>query len=127
MKAFLLAAFALLLCAPARAALSSQAEAYMKSIGLNPQSKEVMLADADGVIETTYENDPAEYSLDQLALGKKKNGLMAFIGTRVFIARLKKDFATTNIPTVNYDPLYLTVDERALVGRKFAERFKKKG
>lgn len=127
MKTFPLAALALLLCAPVRAALSPQAEAYLKSIGLDPKSKEVMLADADGVIVTTYEEDSAEYSLDQLALGKKKNGSRAFVGTRVFVARLKEDFARTNIPTANYDPLYLTVDERALVGRKFAERFKKKG
>ena len=127
MKFLPFAALAFLLCAPARATLSPQAEAYMKSIGLDPRSKDVMLADADGVIVTTYEGDPAEYSLDQLALGRKKNGVRAFVGTRVFIARIKEDYARTNIPTANYDPLYLTNDERALVGRKFAERFRKKG
>lgn len=126
MKGFPLVALALLLCAPAHAALSEPASAFLKSIGLDPLSKDVALAEADGLIQTTYEDDAAEYSLDQLAVGKKKNGVLAFIGARTFISRLKADYARTSIPTSNYDPLYLTQEERALVGRKFAERFKKK-
>lgn len=126
MKGFPLVALALLLCAPAHAELSGHAKTFLTSIGIDLASKDVLLAEADGVIQTTYEDDSAEYSLDQLAVGGKKNGVLAFIGARTFIARLKADFARTSIPTSNYDPLYLTVDERTLVGRKFAERFKKK-
>lgn len=126
MKGFPLVALALLLSAPAHAALSEPAIAFIKSIPLDPLAKDVVLAEADGVIQTTYEDDPNEYSLEQLAIGRKKNGVLAFIGARNFIARLKADFARTSIPTSNYDPLYLTETERDLVGRKFAERFKKK-
>lgn len=126
MKTLSLAALAILLCTTARAALTPPAEAFLVSIGLNPQSEEVLAAEAEGVIATMENGDYAEFSLEERALAKRKNGVLAFIHTRKFIGQLKENFAGTSIPTVNYDPLYLTVEERALVGRKFAERFKKK-
>lgn len=125
MKTFPLAVLAMLLCVPAQAALSPQAEAFLTSIGLISTSPEVSLAVNDGVISTTFNGDPEQYSLEQLALQRKTNGAKAFVGTRNFIAKLTANFAGTSIPSTNYDPLYLTVQERALAGRKFAERFKR--
>lgn len=126
MKPLLLASLVILLSAPVRAELSPAGEYYLKSIGVNLQAPDVVVAIADGVISTTYDADPQEYSLDALAVRKQKNGSQAFIGTRSFIKKLKESFANTSIPATNYDPLYLTPDERTLAGRKFAERFKKK-
>ncbi|PIR19031.1 MAG: hypothetical protein COV48_04270 [Elusimicrobia bacterium CG11_big_fil_rev_8_21_14_0_20_64_6] len=125
MKAFPLAVLAMSLCVPAQAALSPKAEAFLTSIGLIPTSPEVSLAINDGVISTTFNGDSEQYSLEQLATEGKRNGTKAFVGTRNFIAKLTANFAGTSIPATNYDPLYLTVQERALAGRKFAERFKK--
>jgi hypothetical protein len=126
MKALPLAALALLLCTAAQAQVSPQTLQFLQTAGIDPNSPEAAAAIAEGVIYTTYEGDAAEFSLEMLAAQKRKNGVLAFIHTRAFIAKLKENFAGTSIPKDNYDPLYLTEDERALVGRKFAERFKKK-
>jgi hypothetical protein len=126
MKPLLIAGLAILLSAPVRAELSPAGETFLKSIGVNLQAQDVVVAIADGVISTTYDADPQDYSLDDLATRKQKNGSLAFIGTRNFIKKLKGNFSGTSIPSTNYDPLYLTPEERSMAGRKFAERFKKK-
>jgi hypothetical protein len=109
----------------ARPRLSKDAEAFVRAQGVDLESADFKRAVSDGVIKTDYDGDPEEFSLERLAKAKKKNAVANFIGTRAFIAKLKADYAGTPIPTENYDPLYLTHDERDLVGRKFAERFKK--
>lgn len=119
MKTLTLSLFALLLSMPA-AALSPQAESYLRSIGLDPASEEVRLAEQAGEIQTTYMDEPVTFSVESLASEKKKNGLIRFVATRAFIAKLKQSFDTTSIPEKNYESLYLTGDERALVGRKVA-------
>lgn len=125
MKSFI-PALALVFFAAAASAMTPATAKYLRSIGIDPKSKETIAADADGTLTVDYEGDDYQYSLAQLAAGKKKNAVGTFINTRAFIRRLQKDYAGTSIPTTNYDPLYLTHAERDLVGRKFAERFKKK-
>lgn len=116
----------ILIAAAATASAMTPATAkYLRSIGLDPKSAEAIAADAEGTITIDYEGDDYQYSLAQLAAGKKKNAVATFINTRAFIHRLKEDYAGTSIPKTNYDPLYLTREERTLVGRKFAERFRK--
>lgn len=107
-------------------ALSKQATDFLLSISIDPTSENVKLADQDGTIKTEYQGDPEEYSLESLAIAKKTNGVKSFIITRTLIRRLKADFSRTALPKSgdplhNWDPIYLTVDERALVGRKFRE------
>lgn len=126
MKSMMIAAFAVVVFSAAASAMTPATAKYLRSIGLDPKSKEAVAADAEGTITIDYEGDDYQYSLAQLAAGKKKNAVATFINTRAFIHRLKEDYAGTSIPTTNYDPLYLTREERTLVGRKFAERFKKK-
>ncbi len=126
MKTLTLAVIVVAFFAAASSAMTPATAKYLRSIGLDPKSKEAVAADAEGTITIDYEGDDYQYSLAQLAAGKKKNAVATFINTRAFIHRLKEDYAGTSIPSTNYDPLYLTHEERTLVGRKFAERFKKK-
>lgn len=121
MKPLVLAAFAVLFCAAGASAMTPETEQYLRSIGVDPQSKDVVATDAEGSVMTSRSGDMEEFSLDILAATKKKNGILAFIGSRTFIRNLKKNFAGTSIPKSNYDPLYLTGTERGLVGRKFVE------
>lgn len=119
MKPLVLAAFVVTFFAVTASAMTPETAAYLKSLGHNPESEEIVAIDAEGPISTSYDGDPEEYSLDILASQKKKNGIAAFIGTRSFIRKLKANFAGTSIPKTNYDPLYLNNDERGLVGKKF--------
>ncbi len=101
-------------------ALSPQAESFLRKIGLDPDAEAVRAAEADGTITTTFRGDAASFSLESLALEKKRNGVLAFIATRAFIHKLEKDPGTP-IPKANYDGMYLTADQRKLVARKIAE------
>jgi hypothetical protein len=100
-------------------ALSPKAESFLRQAGLDPQAPEVRRAEQDGVIHTDYNGDPEAHSLESLAATGKTNRVRTFVGTREFIRRLKKDSAGTPIPRSNYDPLYLTPEERELVLKKF--------
>ena len=102
-------------------ALSPAAEAVLKELGVDPASAEARIAEEDGTIATTYRDNPAENSLESLIAKKWHKGALAFIGTRVFIRKLKDNYAGTSVPKANYDALYLTKEERVLAGRKLAE------
>ncbi len=119
MKPLALSLFVVALALPAKA-LSPEASAFIQSIGLDPNSENVQLAEAAGEIETTYMDDVVKFSVESLAAAKKKNQLLNFIATRAFVARLKRDFNGTSLPEKNYEALYLTAAERQLVGRKVA-------
>lgn len=121
MKPLALAALAATFFAVSASAMTPETEQYLRSIGLDPASSDIVAVDAEGLVSTSYDGDAAEYSLDTLAAQKKKNGINSFVGTRVFIRRLKANFVGTSIPKTNYDPMYLTPEERGLVGRKFAQ------
>ncbi|MBI3287998.1 MAG: hypothetical protein HYZ74_00595 [Elusimicrobia bacterium] len=101
-------------------AMTRAAEDFLRQSGLNPSSEAVQIAEKDGMIRTTYRGDPVEFSLQSLAAERKRNGVVAFVTTRVFIKNLKADFEGTSIPKEHYDGLYLTKAERTLVTRKIA-------
>lgn len=101
-------------------ALSPEAENFLRKIGLDPGSEAVRAAEAEGTIATTFRGDAASFSLESLALEKKRNGVLAFITTRAFIRKLEQDPGTP-IPKENYDGMYLTANQRKLVARKIAE------
>jgi hypothetical protein len=121
MKPLALAAFAVVFYAAAASAMTPETAAYLRTIGVNPEAADVVAVDSEGPISTSYDGDDQEYSLDTLAAAKRKNGVSSFITTRGFIRHLKENFDGTSIPKTNYDPLYLTGEERGLVGRKFAQ------
>lgn len=100
-------------------ALSPEAEAFLKGIGLDPASASVRAAEQEGTISTTFRGDSAEFSLESLAVEKKKNGVLAFIATRAFIKKLGSN-PKTPFPKTGYDGMYLTKDERNLVADKIA-------
>jgi hypothetical protein len=105
-------------------AMSPKAEAFLRQAGIDLQAPEVRRAIKDGVISTTFGGDPEETSLESLALAGRTHGVKTFVETREFIRRLKKDFAHTSFPTENYDPRYLTPDERKLAAKKVASEYK---
>jgi len=106
---------------PASAMTPKTAKFIREKCGLDPGSKEVRLADKDGVIHTTVLGDPADYSLDWLATQKRVNGVKNFIATRNYIHKLKADYAGTPYSEKEYDGIYLTAEERQLANRKFVE------
>ena len=109
-------------------ALSPQAADFIQSIGMNPTDADVVAADKDGAIQTTYRGDPVSNSLEELAAAKKANAVKNFVFTRKLIRQLKANFSASNmaLPSPNYDALYLTESERALVGKKVVEELEKK-
>lgn len=112
---------ALLAIAGSAQAMSPQVESFLRTAGLDPQSTEVRRADQDGVIRTTYNGDPEEHSLESLAIKGKTNGVKAFVDTREYIRRLKKDFAGTSYEAPSrFDPSYLTPEERKLWAQRRA-------
>ena len=121
----LLAVFLAITPAKSAFALSKPAIDFLLSISVDPASENVKLADQDGTVKTIVAGDPEENSLESLAIAKKTNGVKNFINTRVLVRRLKADFSNTEIPKAGdslypYDPRYMTVDERKLVGKKFS-------
>ncbi|MBI2385103.1 MAG: hypothetical protein HYV14_03715 [Elusimicrobia bacterium] len=119
MKPLALAAFAVIFFAVGASAMTPETAQFLRSIGVNPESADIVALDAEGPITTSYTGDLEEFSLDILASQKKKNGIAAFIATRTFIRKLKADFNSVSIPKTNYDALYLSSEERQLAGRKF--------
>jgi len=119
MKSLILSLFVVALALPA-AALSPDAEAFVKSVGLDPASEDVRLAEQAGVINTTFMDEPVSYSLESLAAEKKKNGVIRFVTTRAFYARLSRD-PNTSVPAANYESIYLTSAEKIVVGNKLAQ------
>lgn len=128
MKSLALSAAALVLAAVSASALTPSTEAFLRSIGLDPQSKSVRIAEQDGDIATTYMDEPAVFSLEKLAALKSKNQVTRFIGTRAYYARLKSDYKNTPLPKFkdNYEAQYLTVEERKVVSRKVMEFYTKR-
>lgn len=109
--------------APAvRGKLSPAAEAFLRTNGLDPASPEAAWAIADGVIRTVNGGDPDELSLETLASRGKKNAIWSFVATRIYVKRLKKNFASTGEAGSEIDPRYMTVEERGLMGRKHKEK-----
>ena len=108
---------ALLIWSPAQA-MSPQTADFLRSAGMDPDSEEVRLADAEGTLELSRNGDAVFLSLEKLASEGAKNGARSFVTTRTFIRRLKADFAATTVPAEGYDGYYLTLEEREFALRK---------
>jgi hypothetical protein len=119
MKTLLAAAAVVAALSSPSFALSPEAQAFLRTIPLDPASPQVRAAEAEGTIQTTFRGDDVSFSLESLALQKKKNGVLAFIATRAFIHKLERD-PNTPIPKTNYDGMYLTNEQRNLVVDKLA-------
>ena len=117
MKPLISSLIALALTLPANA-LTPKSAAYLKTLGFDPASEDVRLADKSGKVETTNLGEPVTFSLESLAAGKKKNQIKPFITTRAFVERLKIDFAGTIMPKKDYEATYVAQQERSLVGDK---------
>jgi hypothetical protein len=100
-------------------ALSPKTAEFLVSVGIDPNNEAVRIADADGEIHTTFRGDPKVFSLEKLAAEKLKNAVRQFVAMRIFIRRLKADFANTNIPKVDFNADYLTPGERKLMIKKY--------
>lgn len=120
MKSLFIAFSAAVLLAGPAFALSPEAEAFVRSAGLDPQSDSVRAADQEGTIETTFRGDSASFSLEALAIQKKKNGVLAFVTTREFIKKLAANIRTP-FPKAYYDGMYLYPAERLVVAQKIAD------
>ena len=121
MSRYIVVAFIALAVGNAAFAMTPKTEAFLRSIGLDPASDAVKVADADGTIEVMFHGDPAKFSLDILADKGAQNGIRQFIVMRNFIRQLKADFGGTPFPEADYNSDYLTQDERQLVARKVRE------
>lgn len=110
---------ALLALAPVPAiALSPTAAAFVRSVGLDPDSAAVKTADADGEVQGQVLGDPEIFSLERLARQSRPTAVKQFVATRWFVHQLKADFDGTPILKEGYNADFLTAEERQLVGRK---------
>lgn len=101
-------------------ALSPPASAFVRALGLDPDSDAVRVADADGDIEGQVMGDPETFSLERLVRENRPTAVRQFIATRWFVHQLKADFAHTPLIRDGYNSAFLTAEERQLVGRKVA-------
>lgn len=92
---------------------------FLRSIGIDPKSTDVVSIYAEGPIVTDYNGDEETYSLDSMSAAKKRMGIPTFIATRLFIRRLKENFAGTSVPS-RIQAIYLTPRERELFASKLA-------
>jgi len=105
-------------------ALTQQAADFIKSVGMDPTAADVVAADKEGEIQTTYNGDPMTYSLEALASGKKARAVRVFVTTRKAARELKADLKGYKVPTggiPDYDGIYLTPSELPLMVKKIME------
>lgn len=101
-------------------AMTPAAAAFLRSVGLDPDSAPVRTADADGEIQGQVMGDPEVFSLERLARESRPAAVKQFVATRWFIHQLKADFDHTPLLKDGYNASFLTSEERQLVGRKVA-------
>lgn len=106
------------------AKMKPETEAFLRSIDIDPGSKDVVDTYAEGSVWTSFEGEPDEYSLDIFASKKRKAETIAFIKTRTLIRNLKKDYEGTALE--KYDSGFLTSEERKLMGRKIVDEIMKR-
>src|SRR5262245_49743100 len=83
----LLAAICMAIAGPATA-LSPQTREFLVSLGIDPDSPQVKVAEADGEIHTTFRGDAEVFSLEKLAADKRANAVRQFIFTRSLIREI---------------------------------------
>jgi len=120
-----LAAICMAVASPAMA-LSPETKAFLVSLGIDPDSPAVKIADADGEIHTTFRGDPEIFSLEKLAADKRANAVRQFVFTRSLIREIKARGADYHWPDdthayPDYDGRFLTTEERLLVVAKLTE------
>ena len=103
--------FALAYSGPSYAGLAAKTSAYLKEIGIDPESPDVKLA-ADDVISNR--EGTKDVSLDSLAAFRDQQGGRRFIATRSFIHRYMAD-QNTPFPKAHYDVAYLTDTEQHVI------------
>src|SRR5690348_1711010 len=101
-------------------ALTPETKSFLVSVGIDPDSPSVKIADADGEIHTTFRGDPEVFSLEKLAADKRANAVRQFIFTRSLIREIKAKGADYHWPAdskayPDYDGRFLTADERLVV------------
>jgi hypothetical protein len=99
----------------AGAELSPPAIAYLKEIGIDPESAAVK-AVAD---DTVPDRQGKPLDLDALALGKNAADIRRFIATRNFLRAYQADPATRIPAADDYESSYLTPQEKAIVRPAF--------
>ena len=100
---------------PAAAELSPKAIEYLKEIGLDPKSEKVK-AVIDDVVS---DRQGKPVNLDGLAQHKNGFAIRRFIATRNFLRAYQAD-PNTRIPLADdYEPLFLTMEEKAIVRPAF--------
>jgi hypothetical protein len=115
-------------------ALSPKALETLKKAGLDPKSKEVKAAEADGGISVIYHGDPETFSLEKLGTEGRMHAVRRFVFTRSFIRKLKADPKSIKLekgelgwivlpPDFSHD--FATTEERKLVQRKIDEYLSK--
>jgi hypothetical protein len=106
-------------------ALTQEAADFLKTAGLDPASPDVIAADKDGTIQTTFRGDPVTFSLEKLATEKKTNAVRAFVASRRVARELRTNFKSYRLPAAggipDYDGTYLTPAERLLMADKIVE------
>jgi len=120
---FLLLTLLILATSPC-AALTQQAADFIKSAGLDPANADVVAADKDGVIKTTFRGDAAAFSLERLATEKKANAVRSFVVSRKVARELRTNFKRYKLQAggiPGYDGMYLTPAERLLMVDKIVE------
>ena len=101
----------LLLVGQAVAEPPPETSAFLREVGIDPKSSPV----------TTVEKDlVGNYSLDLLAKRRNEDGIKDFIVTRNFL-RLLRSNPNAEFPN-QYDPRYLSEDERKFVGNISVQR-----
>jgi hypothetical protein len=104
-----------LMALPAAAELSPKAIEYLKEIGVDPESA-LVKAVADDVVP---DRQGKPVNLDELAQRKNAFGIRRFIATRNFLRAYQAD-PNTRIPVADdYEPSFLTTEERAIVRPAF--------
>jgi hypothetical protein len=97
------------------AELSQNAIEFLKEVGIDPGSERVRSILGD--IVQTRSGEIA--SVEELAKKRNKAALLRFISTRNFVQAYVRDGNTRLPATEDYEPLFLTKEERAFVQPAF--------
>jgi hypothetical protein len=106
---------ALISASSAAAELSRSATEFMKEIGVDPASEKVRSLLND-VVQT---RNGEIASVEEFASKRNKAALLRFISTRNFVQAYVRDGNTRLPATEDYEPLFLTKEEKAFVQPAF--------
>lgn len=112
LRIFLVTALVSLWALPAFAALGPTSIAFLKELGLDANSPEVVAVADDSVDGKT---------LDKIAARRDAMGVKRFIATRSFAHAFQKDTKTPFPPNDLYDIDYLSKEETGFIGRAIAD------